>query len=462
MMKRAALYIRVSTDEQARHGLSLGEQRQDLTEYARQHGYLVYDVYADEGVTARKAISKRLELQRLLDDVRAGAVDIIIFKCLDRWFRNIKDFYNVQSVLDQYGVLWECSQEDYNTTTTNGRLLLNLKLTIAQNECDQTSDRIKYINDGKRRRGEVVNMTHPFGYRIVDKHFVVQEDEAEIVRFAFDCILSGSSMRQVPRLIFERYGRALSIDVTRRWFRNEVYTGRRYDKDDFCQPIISREIFQRVQELLGHRRRAAKGNYLFTGKLLCPGCGRVMVCHMQTMTAWKRSGRTDYKFPFYFCRDHAANKALPGHCDYGGGVLEHVVERWLVENIVPLLEDYRAELERHAPDVPKLTRRIAEQEAKLDRLNDLYADGLINRAELHERRAKVVALINQAQNELKAVRTISQAASNIISADNFAADYARLTVAKRKALWQKIIKEIKIGRGKGYRRGQRDISVVFF
>ena len=79
MLKRAGLYIRVSTDEQAKHGFSLAEQRADLEKYKQQHGYMVYDVYADEGNTARKAISRRRELQRLLADVKAGNVDIICF-----------------------------------------------------------------------------------------------------------------------------------------------------------------------------------------------------------------------------------------------------------------------------------------------------------------------------------------------------------------------------------------------
>ena len=125
-MKKAALYIRVSTDEQAKHGFSLGEQQHDLERYAAKHNYAVVDIYADEGNTARKSLGKRKELQRLLDDVRAGHIDIILMKCLDRWFRNIADYYKVQEILDAYGVEWECTQEEYNTTTTNGRLMRNL------------------------------------------------------------------------------------------------------------------------------------------------------------------------------------------------------------------------------------------------------------------------------------------------------------------------------------------------
>lgn len=137
-MMRAAIYIRVSTDEQARHGFSLAEQEHDLTEYADKHHYIVVGVYADEGSSARKSVARRKQLQRLLDDVRADRVDIILLKCLDRWFRNVADFYKVQAILDEHKVQWVCTQEDYNTTTTNGRLMLNLKLSIAQNESDQT------------------------------------------------------------------------------------------------------------------------------------------------------------------------------------------------------------------------------------------------------------------------------------------------------------------------------------
>ena len=164
--KRAALYIRVSSEEQARHGYSLAEQEYDLRRYAEQHGYSIVGLYADEGASARKALSRRKGLQRLLEDVQTDAIDIIVFKCLDRWFRNVRDYYVVQDILDQHGVLWECSQEKiFNTTTTNGRLMLNLKLSLAQHESDQTGDRIKYVFEGRLREGKAISGRFPIGYR---------------------------------------------------------------------------------------------------------------------------------------------------------------------------------------------------------------------------------------------------------------------------------------------------------
>ena len=104
--KRAALYIRVSTEEQAKHGYSLTEQAHDLRQYAEQHGYIIIGIYADEGISARKALSRRKALQRLLDDVRAGVVNIIIFKALCQlsWKKFFKKFSR-QAASDELDVI---------------------------------------------------------------------------------------------------------------------------------------------------------------------------------------------------------------------------------------------------------------------------------------------------------------------------------------------------------------------
>ena len=278
-MKKAALYIRVSTDEQAKHGFSLGEQQHDLERYAAKHNYAVVDIYADEGNTARKSLGKRKELQRLLDDVRAGHIDIILMKCLDRWFRNIADYYKVQEILDAYGVEWECTQEEYNTTTTNGRLMLNLKLSIAQNESDQTSDRIKYINEGKKRRREECTGKHPYGYEVINKKLIVVEKDRPIVEFIFQQILAGSSTHSIASKVWDRFN--FGIDAKRVWriLRNPTYKGERYGIADYCPAIIPPHDFDAVQAILGRNKPPSKTgiSYLFNGKIICPSCGNILV-----------------------------------------------------------------------------------------------------------------------------------------------------------------------------------------
>ena len=105
-MTRVALYVRVSTEEQKINGLSLDAQREALEKHAKEKGYRIVDIYADEGITARKQLSKRKELQRLLSDVKNDKIDLILVTKLDRWFRNIKDYYTVQDILEAHNCNW--------------------------------------------------------------------------------------------------------------------------------------------------------------------------------------------------------------------------------------------------------------------------------------------------------------------------------------------------------------------
>ena len=122
------------------HGKSLQAQQEYLERYARDNNMIVAGVYADEGKTARKELKKRKAIHSLLADVKAGKIDVIIFWRLDRWFRNLSDFYKVQDILDEYGVYWiSASEPGINMETRDGRLQLNVVLSIGQNEVDTTS-----------------------------------------------------------------------------------------------------------------------------------------------------------------------------------------------------------------------------------------------------------------------------------------------------------------------------------
>ena len=122
-IKHCAIYIRVSTAEQRVEGWSLEAQRASLMALAKSKGWKVVGVYADEGKTARKRLKDRKAIHRLMDDVKAGKVDIILFKELDRWFRSISDFYKIQDVLDQSKVEWFSQQQPtLEMRTKEGRL----------------------------------------------------------------------------------------------------------------------------------------------------------------------------------------------------------------------------------------------------------------------------------------------------------------------------------------------------
>ena len=114
---RVALYARVSTTEQAIHGLSVEAQLHSLDEWAKE--YTVVDHYVDLGVSARSPATKRPELQRLLRDVEQDRVDLIAFTKLDRFTRNIKEYYKCEDVLEKHHVAWKAIHEDYETLTAS-------------------------------------------------------------------------------------------------------------------------------------------------------------------------------------------------------------------------------------------------------------------------------------------------------------------------------------------------------
>lgn len=170
-MLRVALYIRVSTDEQAIHGESIATQRDALTFYAKSNNMNIIDYYIDEGYTATNL--KRPNFQRLLNDVKENKIDMILFTKIDRWSRGVRNYYKIQDILDANKVNWKTIFEDYDTSTASGRLHINIMLSVAENESAQTSERIKAVFKNKLAKGEVCSGKIPRGYKIENKMVLV-------------------------------------------------------------------------------------------------------------------------------------------------------------------------------------------------------------------------------------------------------------------------------------------------
>ena len=203
---RCAIYDRVSTDIQVESGLSLDTQKELLTEYATSHGYEIVDYYADEGITARKKLQNRKDFQRLLNDIQHDKIDLVLVTKLDRWFRNVRDYHNTQAILEEHHCNWKTILEDYDTSTADGQLKINIMLAVAQNESDRTSERIKVVFEHKRRNGEHITGKPPFGYMVVDKKLQKNPDERKIVEDFFDQYFGSMSKRKAIEYIQDVYG----------------------------------------------------------------------------------------------------------------------------------------------------------------------------------------------------------------------------------------------------------------
>lgn len=363
-IKRAALYIRVSTEEQAMHGLSLIAQQETLLQYVNDNGLKLVDIYADQGITARKKYRNRAQFMRMLGDVQAGKIDLILFIKLDRWFRNIADYYEVQKVLDAHNVRWIATEENYDTTTANGRLHLNIRLSIAQDESDRTSERIKFVFESKVKRGEIISGAVPLGYIAVDKRLQPDPEMAPIIKDLFERYIALRSVKAITRYARARYGLAYTDRGWRLLLQNERYIGRAHGQDDFCEAIIDYKTFQRAQEIIKERAQRNYGNriYLFTGIVYCAECGSRM--DTQTMKE---------KYLYYRC-----SGCGKGKCTNKKRTNELVIEDWLLHNIILIFDAYNSELEKRIAK-PKATVDILKIKRKMEKLKDLYLNDLIDR-----------------------------------------------------------------------------------
>ena len=417
-MKRAALYCRVSTEEQARHGYSIGAQLDALRKYARENGYAIQGEYIDDGISGQKGYKKRpamMELMQALD-----TVDVILFIRLDRWFRSVKQYYDAQELLDQHNVAWAAIQEDYETVTSGGRFKVNIMLSVAQNEAEKTSERINFVFDAKRERGEVCSGKVPFGYRIENKHMVPDPEKVPIVQDAFAYLIESRSVFKVRDHLREEYGILRCYTPLKTMLTNRKYLG-----SEWYEGIIDRDTFQRAQEILNARSvryNRTDNVFLFGGMVYCRECGRRMKC--------SKPDNTNY----YYC----ANRSDYGDakCSASKYNREDVIESFLLDNLVSAADAYNTELAekiRPQKDPEKIHRRM-------EKLKDLYLDDLIDRA-LYERDYKAL------ETELAACSYAPQL--RLIDIDSLTSSlslYNTLTKSAKKAFWSKTLKRIEVSR----------------
>lgn len=451
---KVAAYIRVSTEEQAIHGLSIGAQREALDAWATENHVKIVDYYVDAGISARKPATKRPELQRLLDDVRNGQIGLIVFTKLDRWFRNIAEYYKVQEVLEAHNVNWKTIHEDYDTTTAAGRLKINIMLSVAQDEADRTSERIKVVFDSKKERKEPCTGRLPTGYKLEGKKMVKDpETEGQVACF-FETFLATHSAQMARQAVQERYGVLYTYHHAQDMLNREAYFGRFNGVDGMCPIYITKEQYDEIQANRKRSERKTANNriYLFTGLVFCPLCGRRFGAHGSPYTL--KSGEAVHTVA-YNCRGRYNN----GDCTNGVSIRESVLEDYLLNNIDAELQRYVCELEEiRSSALP--TKNFQEERAKLkkkfSRLKDLYVDDIID-LELYRKDYEALVAQQDAldlEERRTALSVPSEDRLTSIFTSGWQDMYSRLTRPERQSFWRTVIDKL-------YIHPTRQISVSF-
>lgn len=436
---RVALYIRVSGEEQKIKGLSLESQRERLEAYAREQGWVIVGIYIDAAKTARKKLHKRSEFQRMLDAVRHDEVDMLLFTRLDRWFRSVPDYYKVMEVLEAHNCEWKTIDdgEGYDTTTASGRLYINIKLSIAQNEADLDGERIDVVFDSKVQHGTVLSGKCPFWLRVnEEKRLELVPEKTAILQDAFDYYEQSTSQRATIKYIRETYGVNWCDATFRRMLHDKLAMGV-YDRNGrynptFCPAAISPEQFERVQELTKRNSRSNPTGkvYIFTGILVCDECRHNLV-------GYKSRG-----IYYYRCNQHFQR----GRCEHNHSAREDRVEAWLFEHLSDEIEKYEVSWDVQATGRKKTAAGVerATLKRKLTKLKELYVNDLIDMEEYkkdYETYSAALLKLDEAQVEEKKVDL--SGVRQIVS-KGFREIYDTLIREEKRTLWKSVLKEIRI------------------
>jgi len=214
--KRVGIYARVSTEEQARGGVSLDAQLEQLSKYAQGQGWRVIDHYVDAGISG--STTKRPSFQRLMKDAELRSLDVVLVYKFDRFSRSALDLIMTTNDLAKWGVDFCSVTEQVDTTTPMGKLFLRLMGILAEFELDLIKERTRFGMDKKARDG-YAQQRAPFGYRFVDGELVINPEEAETIRRIYEGEAQGKSLSEVSRDV------GIPKSTVRRILNNPIYRG---------------------------------------------------------------------------------------------------------------------------------------------------------------------------------------------------------------------------------------------
>ncbi len=296
---RAAIYTRKSTSAGLEQEFnSLDAQRDACLGYIQSQAHLGWralpDAYIDPGYTG--ANTERPAFQRLLADIEAGRIDIVVVYKVDRLSRSLLDFAAVMDRFNRHGVAFVSVTQNFSTANAMGRLTLNMLMSFAEFEREMIVERTRDKIAASRRRGKWTGGRIPYGYGVRDKKLVVNKVEAVVVREAFDAYLATRSILGVIRALTEKGWSPRPQTARRKGWRTDhvlhilkcpLYAGLIASGGELHEaehePLVPRETWERVQALLGARHDADRPEarrrtptFLLTGLLRCASCGAAL------------------------------------------------------------------------------------------------------------------------------------------------------------------------------------------
>ena len=335
-IKKTAIYLRVSTEEQT-HNFSISSQKDLLLNHIKQNDLELSDQYVDDGYSG--TTMERPQLKRLLEDAKAKKFDLVLVYRVDRFFRSNKDLLTVTSLLQELGIAIKSISEPFDTVTSEGKLMLSVLGSFAEFERNSIVERSKHVKLRRLKEGYYAGCRPKFGYDYdrETKKLTVNQKEAEIVRLIFKRYSEpDGSILKVTRDLRAmghktKFGNEWETDRVNAILRDETYTGIWYGnknsskggkkpRDEWIRMevprVISKDIFKRTQHLLDQRKILAKRNtkheYLLSGLMRCGDCGSKLSGVTDNNNSLKNGKKYGpYTRQYYRCVSYALNRIEP-------------------------------------------------------------------------------------------------------------------------------------------------------
>ena len=416
-MKRAAIYTRISKD--LREGAGVDRQHTACLDRIEQQGYVLVDHYSDNDVSAFSG-KTRPEYKRMLEDAKAGRLDVIVAWHTDRLYRRLADLDALLTVCKDNGIEVETIQGgDLDLSTASGRMLASILGSVAAGEVDHIIERQVAAHADRASRGMFRGGPVPFGFRTVPGkpgHLQHDEAEAEALRYAADAVLAGKSLKSVARRWIDMgvVTRSPNVPVGAAHVRRrllhsriagiETYKGQEYPATTY-EAIIPEDKWRAVKSILEDPSRLTHSGqerrYLLVGIAKCGNCGA-------SMKTLKRGKTPDDKTRSYVCPvcTRISRRMLPVD-----ELVEDVVLAYLDD------PDNRVELTRRGESGDDLQALLDEQAALRGReseLSRMFVDGDINAAQLRSGTARLDDKLARVASRIAALSDSSPLASLVL------------------------------------------------
>ena len=399
--KVCGLYMRVSTEDQAREGFSLPEQKERLEAYCKFKGFVIKDYYTDAGISAKTG-NYRPEFERLKEDIKSKKINTIIALKQDRITRSIFDLEELMRFLEENDAYLDCVNDDINTTNANGKMVSRILMSVSQQEIERTSERTKVGLAGAIKQGHIPHQA-PLGYKHENKKLVIDHLTKDVVIRIFELYHKGMSYQKISTLFNKEQvlgktnWRDSSIVAI---LENEIYKGdfvhgKRTKHptyyENVVEPIVSKEMWEecQVQKKKNSKSYQRTLTYLFLQKLRCPKCNRIL----GGKATQKKNGNIYY---YYYCHDCKINFKESLVEEYFNDFVNELVEYDSVVNqfFLPMIKQKFDEPQE------ELKKDINKQNDKLERIKRAYINGVFSLEEYNDERKLVESALEKLQNEL--------------------------------------------------------------